>query len=224
MKSKTEHMGSTPNKNGKNRENREETRTRSPYTLIDNCEKCTLAIYMDLVCENKVESLIISGKPSADALEAARMAIITEYAELSGSGGLSREMSRYKAYMEYRAQVYFLNLCLMAVQGGEYDVAVENLNKFGFRCKVPVNDAQQEALAKRIEAEIKHKMIRLKNARKDYEKLTAEKETVIITRKMFLDELAVVSKVIGFRISTGVSLAEYASYKTIYTETLKAQK
>lgn len=224
MKDRTVNSVSTPKKNGKNKVNREETKTRSPYTLIDSCEKCTLAVYMDMVCDNKVESLIVSGKPSTDALEAAKLAIITEYSELSGSPGLSREMSKYKAYMEYRAQLHFLNLCLMAVQGGEYDVAVENLNLFGFRCKVPDSDAKQETLIKRIEGEIKNKMIRLKNARKDYEKLTAEKEVVTITRKMFYDELAALSKFHEFRITPAVSLAEYASYKSIYSETLKAQQ
>ena len=56
------------------------------FEIIDSVYACPLSVYIDVTVDDRMDGLIISGRPTHDELEEAKMKLVSEFTELSGGG------------------------------------------------------------------------------------------------------------------------------------------
>lgn len=211
----------TGNRVGKKRENRE--KSVESYSIYSSCYDCPLKVYIEIVCNNNLDALIISGNPPKEVLEDTYNKIISGYAELSGSSMATRYNVLLKDIYSYRSQIIGLTLCLQILPITP-DAAVGNLSKLGMRCSIPENNEDMEDLIRKIDSRIKDRSIRMKKAQKEFDSIQKSNKSGAITPGDFYDQLAIISRWAGFRISTDITLAEYVVYIKQMSEYVEQSK
>lgn len=172
---------------------------------------CTLDRYIRMTCDDDLQALVIEGKPSNDALEAARLKLLSEFAVLSGSTDKGVIIAK-KVYF-YRALIMLYVISANLIASGDYS-CIETLNKKGLACKEPKNEDEVNKLLKRIKSAITEKKVRMAEEEKRLSRIQGKGEKP--TREGYMATLVVISKNAGFRIDTGITLAEYAAYLKDY--------
>ena len=191
------------------------------YDIISDCDRCTLEMYIKMVCDGDLSVLVVSGEPGEDVLEAARIKIVSEFSVLTGSSDKMMSVTR-KVYF-YHSLILTYAICGDLIAAGEVEEAVKVLNQKGVRCTVPVNVEEREKLLKRIKSAITEKKIRLKEENKRMKELQ-EKKSGKVKREDFIQTLVALSKHAGFRLTTGISLTEYAAYLKDYNREIEQLK
>lgn len=190
------------------------------YSLYDTCDKCPLRAYIDLVCNDNPRALVIEGNPPAEVLEAVRIALVNEFAELSGNGHTSAVNLCVGRMNLYRARITGLSLCLFLIGCGRTEEVVPFLAGTGIRAK-----ASDKGLAGKIEAGIRSNRIRLKEELKRYRGLVSKEEGgERPTPGLFTDQLVSLSRHAGFRLTNEITLAEYAAYLKDMKQELESLK
>ena len=220
MKKGTKHS-MTGNRVGKKRGN--PAKSEELYSIYSSCYDCPLKVYIEIVCNNNLDALIISGNPPKTVLEDANNKIISGYAELSGSSISTRYNVLLKDIYSYRSQIVGLTLCLQILPITP-DAAVGNLSKLGMRCSIPENNEDMDRLIRKIDSRIKDRSIRLKKAQKEFDSIQKSNKSKAITPNDFYDQLAIISRWAGFRISVDITLAEYAVYIKQMSEYVEQSK
>lgn len=194
------------------------------YILYDTCEKCPLRVYVDLICNDNLKALIISGEPSEDELEEAKLQLVAEFNELCGDGRQSAYINKYREIMLYKSQILGLTVCARLLSKWEYDNVFEYLNQTGLTVKkVPDSEAEWIRLGRRIESRIKMLRVKIKEAIKQCNNLAGRSENGSKpTLKDFNDQLVQISKNAGFRLTMDITLLEYAGYLKDYNNTLNS--
>jgi hypothetical protein len=162
---------------------------------------CPLSVYIDLVCDGRLEALIISGKPSEMQLAAAAEKLTVEFSELSSDNEMESMTAAAKTFYLNRSYLLCFDICYRLVNTGKYEKAVEYLNTHGLPCKVPQNDTEKAALLKATGKKIKSRMVKYKEAEKQYKIFAGKSEKP--TRKYFTRILVMLSscEVIKMRLN-----------------------
>lgn len=176
--------------------------------ILHTIDTCTLDIYIDAVCNNKLSRLIVSGNPTEEELIRAKIAISGEFAVLSENqeaiSHLSTMSQMYKASLELTV----LRLAFKLIKAGEIETAAEELKKIG----VKTTDLN------RIRTQVEKKHLRLLELNRANSKKEDSKK---ITSKYFSDLLMRVSKYMGFQVTRNVLLVDMASYIKGMNEQIK---
>ncbi len=189
------------------RKNQKERSDRS-FTLYDNCNICPLSVYVDLVCNNNLRSLIISGNPTDDEVEIAKISLILEFSELSGNTQTHSVNNLLKGIYMSRMQIKSIEMCINLISSGRYSVAKDYLKSIGIS-KVDV---------KYLQGVIKSKVINLKKDISRYDSLVKESGSKKPTAQFYNHQLAVLSKYLKFDVPMSITLAKYAEYLKLYND------
>lgn len=195
---------------GKKRGNRE--KSKKYYTLYDTCDKCPLHVYIDLTCNDNLRALSKSGNPPIEVLKEARGRLLTEFAGLSGDGQFNIVNSAIRKINGYRSRVLLLSICYRLVYMGAVDKAIECLNQSGIKCSKPMNVKETESLLGKVSGAINESKIRLRSEKRKYDGFIGESKTTKPTPNHFTEQLVVLSKYAGFRLTVDITLSEYAAY------------
>lgn len=192
------------------------------YSIIDTCERCPLSVYIDIVCEEKLDGLIISGNPPKELLEAAALKICSEFLVLSGGSDRTMELTRRMHYYYSLILIYSISLNLISMGKHDKDV-IDVLNKNGFSCSMPKDEQETAKLISRLKSAISEKKIRMNSEKKRLESLKTGGNTKP-TREYYTSTLVMLSKHVGFRLTKDITLAEYAAYLKDYKEEIQRLK
>ena len=178
-------------------------------------------MYIKMVCDGDLSVLVVSGNPDDDTLEAARIKIVSEFSMLSGSSDKLTVAMRSVYF--YHSLILTYAICGDLVSVGETEEVVRVLNEKGVRCSVPKTEEERRKLLKRIKSAITEKKLRLKEADRRMKSLQDKKGSKA-TREDFMATLVALSKNVGFRITTDITLSEYAAYLKNYKQEVERLK
>lgn len=169
-----------------------------------------------MTCDDDLQALVIEGNPSNDVLEAARIKLLSEFSVLSGSTDKGVIIAK-KVYL-YRALIMLYIISANLIASGDYS-CIETLNKKGLSCKEPKNEDDVNKLLKRIKSAITEKKVRMAEEEKRLARIQGKGEKP--TREGYMATLVAISKNAGFRIDTGITMAEYAAYLRDYKKDME---
>lgn len=189
------------------------------FSLKRKCSELTIGEYIQLVCDNKLDVLVLLGNPDNATLLEAKMAILIEYSELSAGTNLSGSMSHFLAIQRYAADYLQIRIA-SALIGFEWDKAVDLLRGIGaVTSKIDKNNP--ERTAKYIQALAALKATQYEKAIADYNKLAGSNEKgKKITERDIRKEMVIVGG--DGIISDACNLATYAAKVSVYRERQKA--
>lgn len=219
MKSMKKHI-STGKSAGQKPENPEPS--GSSYTLYDTCDKCPLSVYIDLVCNDNLRALVLTGNPPEDVIQEAKMGLLSEFHELSGDARSASVTNSLRLIYGYKAQILGLVLSAQLLPGPDKEQIAGHLRQNGIRIKsIPEDEAGLRSLVQRIESRIKNLQTRLKEEVKRYNAMQSRSAGQAPTPDLFNDQLVLLSKHVGFHLSKTITLAEYAGYLKDYKTSIK---
>lgn len=175
-----------------------------------------------MVCDDDARALVVYGNPSEEIVEEAREKLLTEFAELSGDSRFGIINSCLRKIQYYRSGILLFAVCQRLVFWGDRDAVVKYLMEQGIGCE----NLSSEALVSKLSGMIGERKMRLRSEEKKYKKLVEGEKTEKPTRRYFTEQLVELSKYAGFRLTTEISLGEYAAYvKNMkeYVEQLKSR-
>lgn len=193
------------------RKKAEKAKLSQSYTLYDRCSICPLWVYIDLVCYDKVESLVIEGKATGDVLRALKSKIIIEFSELSGNKHTTTTTNSLRNIYLYQSQILGLKLALTLLLSGDIKDPTAYLKASGIK----TDEKSFESLIGRIKGYIKGKEIKMAEELKRYASMTEGKENTI-TEQYFAEQLVSLSKHVGFALNRNITLSDYAAYLKDY--------
>jgi hypothetical protein len=197
----------------------EEKAKSSNVSLYDACDITPLSVYIDLVCDNRLERLIISGNPSQELLEETKMKLTAEFSELSGGGEMQMFIETTRQFFYQRNLIAGMQIAMQLIAAGNYDESIAYLNKSGITCTAPQNDEQTNALLKQLSLKLKNLSSKFKQIKKRYESLQKRGEKP--TRKYYNRLLVALStcEVIKMQLDRNkLTLSEFAEYINIFNE------
>ena len=189
------------------------------FDIIDSAYNCPLSTYIDMIVDDKLEGLVISGSPSREQLEEAKMKIISEFTEISGGNEAIVNAEFVKTYYEQSNTLLLLDASMLLINQKRYDEAIKFLNRHGVKCAIPQNDAEHDALVKAIEMKYKNKAAKFKEATTKYKSLYKKGEKP--TRKYYNRILIMLStcEVIKIQLNPKqMTVAEFAEYLNVFNE------
>lgn len=192
----------------------------SSTLLYDSVHTCPLSAYIDAVCDDRLESLIIEGKPSREELEEARFKLVTGFSEMSNQGEASAFCEVMGNYYYQRGLLLGYELSLKLIISGRYDAALEYLKGSGLDLPIPETKEELEKLIKTIELKMKNRIVKYKEAKSAYKALSSRKGEKP-TRRYYSKLLVILStsEVIKIQLSAKkMTVAEFADYLNIYNE------
>lgn len=184
-----------------------------PFSLYDNCNICPMRVYVDMVCNDNLEALIIEGEPSKELLIAIKIDLVTELSELSNNVQASSVNNSLKKIYNYRLQIKCMQSCGLLIDNDMPEKALEYLKSIGIN--IPLKD--KRAMLKRLEGQIKNRMNHLNQEYKKYESLSKDSGDKP-TYAFYNEQLAVLSGYFKFDINMNITLAQYAAYLKIFNK------
>ena len=191
----------------------------SNISLYDTCEKCPLAVYIDLTCDDKLERLIISGNPTRELLEETRAKLVQEFSELAGSGETRAYVEAARNFFYYRNRVMGMQLAVQLIAAGQYGDAIEYLNRSGVQCTAPGNGEQAAALIKELNRQLANLSSRLKEKKELFESL--QKRGGKPNRQYYNRLLVMLSTCEAIKMQLDrnkLTLSEFAEYINLFNE------
>lgn len=204
---------------GKKPDDRDES--GKSYTIYDTCAKCPLRAYIDLVCNDNLRALVVSGNPPETLLQETRHQLYTEFSELSGDSQFQVMNTTLRKIHTYRANILLLLVCQRLLALGERLQALSFLAKAGVRFAPGM---ETKPILSKLSGLIREKKIRLRSEEKRYQSLTGGQTSEKLTPAHFTSQLVSLSKSAGFRLTTSITLAEYAAYLKDMKETIERYK
>lgn len=192
------------------------------YALKDKCRQLTVGDYIEMVCYDNLQPLVLEGKPTTEALNEAKMAVLQEYAELVGAGESEAGMV-YKNIVELKGSILAATTALQTFDGYfDEDLRVRACKVLS-KCGISTSTwgAQvTEANIKRAAAELKAKQIRLEREIERYNKLAVRSADKKATEGDIRREMVAVGG--DSIISDDCNLATYAVKVKTHREMIKA--
>jgi hypothetical protein len=176
---------------------------------------------IDVSCDQRLDGLIIEGKPSQSDLIDAWENILMEYTELIGSAESKHAFTLERKIALLNCKITLVDICLKVLKVSRNDEAVKELAALGYRR--PFNWKDPASYQKDIEAvhsRSKTLIELLRQAEADQERLGRSQKGEK-TRADWMDEKVVLGKYLGYRIDGEITtVAEYASiYKSFVKST-----
>lgn len=197
---------------------------KKSYTLYDSCDKCPLSNYIDLVCNDNLQALVIEGNPPSEILNETKHMLIIEFSELSGNTHTQSVINSIKRMHLLKTQILGFSLCFDLINHGAYDKPAEFLKTQNVNIGEIKTEADKQQILKSIDSRVKSKSIQLKEESARHNKLLEDSKGEKLTAQSFNEQLAVLSKHTGFRLEKNLTLAEYAAYIKQYLEYVNITK
>ena len=195
--------------------------SKSSYVLYDTCDKCPLRVYIDVICNDNLSALIVSGNAPESALLECRSDLVSEFNELSGNGNSSAMVSMIKNIQLYRAQILGFSIAAELLAFGRTDAAFDFLNNNGVSVGgLPETEQEWMKIGRKIESKIRLLRIKIRDESRRQRELADRNNGIRPTIKDFNDQMVALSKHVGFRLTKDISLAEYAGYLKDYKNEL----
>ena len=191
----------------------------SNISLYDACEKCPLAVYIDITCDERLERLIISGDPSRELLEETREKLVQEFSELTGGSEMKTFIEATRRFFYLRNRITGMQIAIRLIAAGRYDEAVSYLNQSGIECAAPGNGEQARDLTAKLELKLKNLLGELRRAKKHYESLRGKGAKP--TRQYYSRLLVMLSTCEAIKMQLDrnrLTLSELAEYINIFNE------
>jgi len=187
--------------------------------LYDSCFVCPLSVYIDVVCDDNLNALVIEGNPTNELLEDTKLKLMSEFSEMSNQAEMKMQIDRMRNLYLYEIQIRGFELALALISRKMYPEAIEFLNQNGLKCKAPETEEEFEKLTKAIQIKIMNRISKYKEAKAacDLYQKKGEKPT----RKYFNKLLVMLSvcEIIKFQLDTKkMTVAEFAEYLNLYNE------
>ncbi len=199
---------------------------KSSFILRDRCRDLTIRDYIELVCEDNFDVLISKGIPDRDALNEAKMAILSEFGILSG-GAESDTAKAYDKIIRLRAQIEAIgmttDIMIADIDGGCFSEGCRILQM----CGVSVRTWKFETIAqdiKRALAFMKTKEARLKVETERYNNLASRSEGAKLTESDIRNEMSAISAHLKYGISDDCNLATYAAHRKSFIAYVKSMQ
>lgn len=219
---KTTNSSATENSVGKKQE--DPVLPSKSYSLYDSCQICPLKVYADVVCNDNLKALIISGNPSNDILEETKVQLIAEFNDACGDPKYTSLLNKQRDILIYKTQIIGLAICAHLIAHGNYEQALEYLNQNGMSIpKNPSSLTDWMKIERKINARIKMLRIKIKEKAKQFNSIAKQNSNgQKCTIQDFNDQLIQISKNVGFRVTWDISLLEFAGYLKDYNNTITA--
>lgn len=192
----------------------------SNASLYDTCDICPLSVYIDVVCDNRLERLIISGNPTCEELKEAKYKLIAEFSELCSGNEEKAFNEAVRSYYYLRTLIIGYESCISLIVEGKFDSAIEFLNNNGIKCKVPADEKERLELIRSIETKIKGRILKFRQAERTFKALCSKKGEKP-TRKYFNHLLVMLStcEMIKMQLDRNkLTLAEFAEYLNVFND------
>lgn len=187
--------------------------------MYDSCYTCPLSVYIDVTVDDRLERLAISGHPSREELEEARMRLVSEFSELSAASETAALAETAAAYYRRMTLIAGFETAFRLVSSGRFEGAAAFLNGNGVKCRAPASAEELESLVKRIRMKLMNHHAKLKEERRQYEALSAHggKPT-----RSYYNRLLVslsVCEAIKMQLNPAqMTVAEFAEYLNLFNE------
>ena len=188
-------------------------------TSLHDIYSCPLSVYIDVVVDGKTKGLIISGSPTPEEIEEAKLKLITDFSDIAGGGEMQVFMDVLKSYHLHRSYITGLDLSLNLILSGRFESAVEYLNKNGIGCSVPESEDELKSLIAKIQLKLKNRLAKFKEISSRYKALSKGSEKP--TRKYYNKLLIILStcEVIKMQLNPKImTVAEFAEYLNMFNE------
>lgn len=189
--------------------------SKKSFILKGKCRLLTIGEYIELICEDNLSILIVEGKPDAEALNEAKMDVISEFSELSGDEGSSAIVDSLRKIYKYRAEIMGMTIALKNIYA-RFEEAVAVLRRFGIRGDVSNDPESIGKFIKRVQAEMKSRSTRMQTEINSYNSLSTKNESKPLAAQNVFDEMSIISQFVKYGIDTGTNLALYASHRKNY--------
>lgn len=197
---------------------KEEESEKQSNTFYSSAYTCPLTVFIDLVCDDNIQALVISGTPTNEELEEARISIINKYYEISNNEESSSIYNETRNYYKLRNQITGFEVCLKLVCLERYENCISFLCDNGLKCKAPEDEKQKEKLIKKIDMLLKSKLIKLKESSNKINKKGTKTEKP--TREYFNKLIVTISASESIKMpldKNKLTVAEFAGYINLFT-------
>lgn len=177
---------------------------------------------MSLVCDNDLSALVINGKPPVEALQDAKINIIQEFVEASGSAGLTAAVNARKEYYLCRTHILGLGIAIQALHSDCRDEALAYLRSHGITPSTHDDPDAVSRLIRQINGKIDIKKINMERAIKRVEAAAGDNKPP--SRQDFYQQMAILSAHYKFDIDTSITLAKYAAYIKMFKKSVKNEQ
>lgn len=195
-------------------------KSKQLYSLYDTCDKCPLRAYIEMMCNDNLKALVISGNPDEETLKKAKTDLLMEFSELCGNEHSLILSNTLKSMYLNKSYLQGFRLCIALVYEGKYNPVINYLKSIGINANEPKTGKDVDSLIKMIEGRSKDKARRLKEDQRKYESLNRG-EVEKITPQFYYEQLAMLSRHTKFRIDTNITLSEYAAYLNDFKKYIK---
>lgn len=104
-----------------------------PSNIYRSCSKLPMSSFLDALCDDNLNSLIIEGKASPDVLTQAWLLILSEYYELRGDGIDSNEQcSLSRDIQKLNNHLYILDICVQFLLERYSESIADSVRKLGY--------------------------------------------------------------------------------------------
>jgi len=188
-------------------------------TSLYDVYTCPLSVYIDIVVDNKLKGLVVSGNPTPEELENAKLRLMSDFAEIANSGESQAITEVINSYYAQRNAINGLKIALKLVLAGRFEKAIEYLNKNGVKCSAPANEGEFKALIDKIHLKLKNRMAKFKEISSRYKILSKKGDKP--TRRYYNKLLVMLStcEIIKMQLDPKkMTVAEFAEYLNIFNE------
>lgn len=195
--------------------------------LLHRISDVPLPVFIDCICDNNYDGLIISGKPTSDELATAFEAIYEQYIEAVGGKDLLRHIRQIKEIAIAQNRVVSAECIIETFKLYPTEGLYEQLYKFGYKLpKKPYNYANVNEVLRIFVANYKYDFRKLEKLILEFEsvnKSDGEKSSGY-TREYFIGSLVDMSEAFKFNISEkDLSVLQYCIYINRYKSYCDAQ-
>ena len=199
----------------------------SDTKLLHRISDVPLAVFIDCICDNNFDGLIILGKPTSDELATAFEAIYEQYIEAVGGKDLLRHIRQIKEIAIAQNRVVSAECIIETFKLYPTEGLYEQLYKFGYKLpKKPYNYANVNEVLRIFVANYKYDFRKLEKLILEFEsvnKSDGEKSSGY-TREYFIGSLVDMSEAFKFNISEkDLSVLQYCIYINRYKSYCDAQ-
>lgn len=190
----------------------DQEKSKSLFRIYDKCEICPLSVYIDVVCNDNLQALVIYGKPDKEDLLAAKSALNFEFAELSGNSEISSIVNIVRQMYQIQSQMLGFDIAIKLVSAGKVDETEDWLKLHIPNYSKPNDEESISKLIKKMVGLYKAKEIQLNELKKRYDAISS-KGGDKIKPEYYTELLITISKNIGFHLKREeLTLSEFAIY------------
>ena len=192
------------------------------YKMYETIYDCPLSVYIDITVDNKLNSLVISGKPTTEKLEETKMKLVYDFTEASGGIDMKGYTSIVGQYHQQLNIITGFDFSIELIKVGRYEKALQFLNANGLNCSIPETADAVDILLKSVEMKYKNRLAKFKEISTKYGELTAKK-TEKPTRQYYSKLIIALSTCEAIKMQLNpkqMTVSDFAEYLNIYNEYL----